>query len=128
MIQRFLTGINRFLFFILVATVYAITVVPAIIYIHFILRCTACGKRGSVRLSMLKQKAEQGVKEDTYFFTICRNCGIVKDTHGTCYDVGEDEWALVNSGIHGIQIGDKSDEQPPKRLKNTLRKNKRREF
>ena len=155
LIQRFLSGIIRVLFFLLTATVFAITVIPFMIYTWFIMRCTACGKRGTTRfrkLFVLKTKQDKEVMENTCFYAVCRNCGNVrKDINGTWYDVGEGEWARVNSGtiemekciwqevgeseraminndIFGIQIGDKPDEQPPKRLKNSPTKNKRREF
>ena len=132
MIQRFLMGIIRVLNFILVATIFAITAIPFIIYAWFFMRCTACGKRGTIRFEKTTStKTEQNteVLNNSCFCSICRNCGNVRvRISGTWYDVRKDGLVLVNGGILENQIGDKTKEHPHKRVKSSLRKNKRKSF
>ena len=148
-------GIIRVLLFLLTTTVFAIAAMPLMIYRWFFMRCTACGKRGTMRfrkMFVLRTKQSKKVLENTCFYVVCRNCGNVrKDINGTWYDVGEvewalvnsgtvemekciwqevgeDEWAMINNGVFGIQIEDKTKGSQPKRLKNSLRKKKRERF
>ena len=75
-------GINRFLNFILVTAVFAVTAIPFMVYMHFILRCSTCKKRGTCRLEETPStKTEQD--KDVLFYFVCQNCGSVKVINGS---------------------------------------------
>jgi len=127
-LNRLLCGAYKILVLLLIALMFVVGLIPYMIYMLWLIRCPACGRRGTLenkRRALLKFEVDGHVEKETWLYYVCQHCGNVrKNAQGTWHDVDEEEWKMATSDkVFRFQSHDEHEVKPDgKPKKKSLRK------